>query len=387
MASDQWAAISKDVAEAFWGAPNQRLSKDDKLRWGSKGSKSLDADKGTWHDFEADTGGGVLGLVERELQTDRRGALDWLRDRGLIEDRPAAKRNVGRFKRRSSRPTRQRRTRVERPRAAQKPKPDLKKSDTQNFALKLWKESLPIGENANHPFRRWTTTGDKPGVLHPYCAVPGGIRWSRYRGGAIIAGVFPLKAWGKDGIPKGEPMAVQALGIDQDGQKRCVLGKNKDLRRCSYGPVGEGVFILGDPTSERVNIVEGVADALAVYSREPSAVLATLGSNAKLANMPDVIDWLCTRETWLYPDNDENKASEQGTAALIDCIKVKSPDAKVFLVNPTAEGDDPGEWAKRTPFAEIERYDFEEKKGILFDSGMAWGEADRMAVQHFNGES
>ena len=180
-------------------------------------------------------------------------------------------------------------------------------------------------------------------------------------------------------------MAVQALAIDQNGENRYCLG-NKELRRCSYGPVSAGVFILGEPTSERVNIVEGVADALAVYSREPGAVLATLGSNSKLANMPDVIDWLCTRETWLYPDNDENKASEKGTAALIDCIKVKSPDAKVFLVNPTAEGDDPGEWAKRTPFAEIERYDFEEKKGILFDSGMAWGEADRMAVQHFNGE-
>ena len=26
------------------------------------------------------------------------------------------------------------------------------------------------------------------------------------------------------------------------------------------------------------------------------------------------------------------------------------------------------------------------KSGILFDSGMARGEADRMAVQHFNGE-
>ena len=70
---------------------------------------------------------------------------------------------------------------------------------------------------------------------------------------------------------------------------------------------------------------------------------------------------------------------------LIDCIKVKSPDAKVFLVNPTAEGDDPGEWAKRTPFAEIERYDFEERSGILFDSGLAWGEAKRMAIQFLTG--
>ena len=382
MASDQWAAISKDVAEAFWGAPNQRLSKDDKLRWGSKGSKSLDADKGLWKDFEADTGGGVLDLVELELETDRRGALEWLRDQGLIENRPAAKRNVGRFKGRSSRPARQRRTRVDRPRTAQKPKD----SGTLAWARTLWAQAEAVGNNAEHPFWRWATVGDKPGVLHPYCAVPGGIRWTRYRGGAIAAGVFPLNAWGRDGIPKGEPVAVQALAIDTGGNKRYVLGPNKDLNKCSYGEVSESVFLLGDPTHQRVNIVEGVADALAVYSREPGAVLATLGSNAKLANMPDVIDWLCTRETWLYPDNDENKASEQGTAALIDCIKVKSPDAKVLKVNAKAVGDDPGEWAKRTPFAEIERYDFEEKSGQFYDGGLSWGEADRMAVQTLNGE-
>ena len=114
------------------------------------------------------------------------------------------------------------------------------------------------------------------------------------------------------------------MAIDQDGQKRYALTETKDRDKCNYGPKSAGVFILGDPKSERVNIVEGVADALAVYSREAGAVLATLGSNAKLANMPDVIDWLCTRETWLYPDNDENKAGEKGTAALINAIKIKA---------------------------------------------------------------
>ena len=39
-------AISKDVAVALWGEPNAKRSKGDKLRWGNKGSKSLDADKG-----------------------------------------------------------------------------------------------------------------------------------------------------------------------------------------------------------------------------------------------------------------------------------------------------------------------------------------------------
>ena len=351
----------------------------------SQGKHNIDINDGQWFDFRSGEGGrSQVGLVMNVKGWGKRDAVDWLKGEGVLSESPN-RRTVGRFKRRSSRPTRQHTTRQDRQRAAHKPKSEPKESGTQNFALKLWKESEEIGEAVEHPFRRWTTTGDKPGVLHPYCAVPPAIRWHSGRG-LIVCGVFSLNAWGTDGIPKGEPVAVQLVAIDQNGQKRYVLGKNKDLRRCSYGPVSAGVFILGDPTSERVNIVEGVADALAVYSREPGAVLATLGTSSTLPNKPDVIDWLCTRETWLYPDNDANKASEPGTAALINAIKVKSPDAKVFKVSPRALGDDPGEWAKKTPFAEIERYDLEEKKGILFDSGLSWGESDRMAVQHFNGE-
>ena len=260
-----FAQLMPDVARALLGEPNAKLTKDDNWRYGNKGSLSVDVDKGQWHDFEADTNGGVIALVEAELQTDRRGALDWLKREGYISESP--RRNVNRFKERSARGISKHRARAHRAETATKPKPDKEKSDTQNFALRLWKESLPIGEDAEHPFRCWTTSGDKPGVLHPYCAVPPAIKWTRYRGGAIVAGVFPLSAWGKDGIPESEPVAVQALAIDENGENRYCLGKNKDLRRCSYGPVSAGVFLLGDPNSEQVSIVEGVADALAVYSK------------------------------------------------------------------------------------------------------------------------
>ena len=375
-----FAQLMPDVARALLGEPNPKLTKGDKWRYRNRGSLSVDVKEGRWHDFEAVRGGGVLELVQRELQTDKRGAIQWLRDNGHLPESPP-RRNMGHFKRRSNRPTRQHRAKADRA----KPPAPAKESETALYAKRLWGQSKKIGNNAEHPFRRWTTTGDKPGVLHPYCAVPGGIRWHSGRG-LIVCGIFSLNAWGTDGIPKGDPLAVQAMALDQNGENRYCLGENKDLRRCSYGPVTAGVFILGDPTSERVNIVEGVADALAVYSREPGAVLATLGTSAKLASKEDVIDWLCTRETWLYPDNDENKASEKGTAALIDCIKVKSPDAKVLKVNARAVGDDPGEWAKKTPFADIERYDFEEKSGQFYDGGLSWGEADRIAVQTLNGE-
>jgi hypothetical protein len=55
------------VARELLGAPNERLSKQDKeLRYGTNGSLSIDLDKGTFFDFETNQGGGVLDLIERE---------------------------------------------------------------------------------------------------------------------------------------------------------------------------------------------------------------------------------------------------------------------------------------------------------------------------------
>ena len=340
--------------------------------------------KGHWHDFEADVGGGVLELVEREHQTDRAGAIQWLKDNGHLPESPN-RRNVGRSARRSARPTRQRTTKAERQRTAQKPKPVAEKSETQIFAQKLWAEADPIGELAEaveHPFWMWATTGDKPGVLHPFCRVPPAIRFHRSRG-LIIGGVFSLGAWGKDGKPEGEPVAVQALAIDENGENRYCLGKDK-LRRRSYGPVSAGGFLLGDPNSARVSIVEGVADALAVYSREPGAVLATLGTYSGLIDRAGVINWLCTKQTFLYSDPDS--AGDRGVAALVDSIKSRRADAVVR--HPSPEGryqGDPADWAKDTPFPHIGRYEFSERSGIFHDSGLAWGEADRMAILTFLG--
>ena len=71
------------------------------LRYGSRGSLVVHPQAGTWHDFEADAGGGTLALVEHVLQTDRAGALRWLVDARLIatpsgpDARPAAPRRPG----------------------------------------------------------------------------------------------------------------------------------------------------------------------------------------------------------------------------------------------------------------------------------------------------
>ena len=56
-------------------------------RWGRKGSFRLKLDTGTWSDFEAGEGGGVLALVMREERLDKAGALAWLETQGFLSNR------------------------------------------------------------------------------------------------------------------------------------------------------------------------------------------------------------------------------------------------------------------------------------------------------------
>jgi RecA-family ATPase len=73
------------VARALLGDPNAALSKPRELRFGARGSLSVNLDKGIWHDHEASAGGGVLDLIRRETGAENGAAIEWLRDRGLIE--------------------------------------------------------------------------------------------------------------------------------------------------------------------------------------------------------------------------------------------------------------------------------------------------------------
>ena len=111
MTVTDFAKLMPDVARALLGEP--KLTKGDEWRYRNKGSLSVDVKKGKWRDYEANTRGLVLDLIERECQTDREGAKKWLRDNGYWVGSPIS-RNVGRSARRSSRPTRH--TRAERPR-------------------------------------------------------------------------------------------------------------------------------------------------------------------------------------------------------------------------------------------------------------------------------
>ena len=82
MSGADFAALLPDVARRLLGDP-PRIGADE-WRYGSRGSLAVHPARGTWHDFEADAGGGVLALVQHVNGCDKAGALRYLVDARLI---------------------------------------------------------------------------------------------------------------------------------------------------------------------------------------------------------------------------------------------------------------------------------------------------------------
>lgn len=79
------------VARELLGEPNAKLSKRDELRYGTNGSLSVDLEKNTYFDHEAEHGGGVLDLIKRETGLATRAEqFDWLEKNNLLTQSPAS---------------------------------------------------------------------------------------------------------------------------------------------------------------------------------------------------------------------------------------------------------------------------------------------------------
>ncbi len=72
------------VARELLGDPTEENKTKRQLRFGNRGSMAVDLGKGTWHDHEANKGGGVLDLVREQRSLDKEGAVEWLRERGHL---------------------------------------------------------------------------------------------------------------------------------------------------------------------------------------------------------------------------------------------------------------------------------------------------------------
>lgn len=83
--ASEFARHMEAVARLLLGEPNKHLSRPGvELRYGNKGSISIDLKKKTWFEHGTDKGGGTLDLVvHMGKAADRKGAAEWMRDQGF----------------------------------------------------------------------------------------------------------------------------------------------------------------------------------------------------------------------------------------------------------------------------------------------------------------
>lgn len=96
--ADAFVALIGPVATRLFGAPNKAMSNANELRFGKRGSLSVDLQKGAWFWHGEGKQGGVLDLIAEKEGTDRKGAIDWLKANGFNVpegDRPARAGNGG----------------------------------------------------------------------------------------------------------------------------------------------------------------------------------------------------------------------------------------------------------------------------------------------------
>ena len=77
--------IMGPLARSFFGEPNKAMSSAGELRYGARGSLSIDLINGQWFDHETNEGGGVLDLVTRETRLTGNDRIDWLGSHGFLE--------------------------------------------------------------------------------------------------------------------------------------------------------------------------------------------------------------------------------------------------------------------------------------------------------------
>lgn len=313
-----WNAIAPEVAVCLKGEP--RTKSDKEWRWGTKGSFALYLENGKFSDYENGVTSGVIAMVKHcEGLGSRDEAVQWLRDNDFLPGRRTSP-QPGRTK--------------PQPKAARPIAKPPHNTGQLEYGLTLWNNALPVPAEFEHPVRRWSH-----GLLPSKMPMPHSVRFHA-RKRLVVCCVATFDRW-IDAFPKiPAPQAVHVIAIGSLGEKRTPERWNTVNKR-TYGRVdGCGVFVIGKPDSSNINICEGVNDALAIYEREPGAVIATLTTFSKLTNHPSLIKHIAARNPVIFPDMDE--AGKTATGNLTRALRRAGATVKIRLGR---EGDDPADSA------------------------------------------
>lgn len=261
-----WPGIAGTVARALLGEPSSRTRTE--LRYGRRGSLAVHVDgerAGTWHDFEAGEGGGVLDLVRRERRCDTAAALAWLDVEGFIErgpGRPALARPESRCE----------------PRAVETGNPPGATEDARcEAARRIWKATRPLAGTVAETYL------DARGIGH--VAGAPALRFHPTLTHRNAPGRFPALVAGVQDIISGF-VGIQRTYLAADGSGKAAV----DPVRASLGSPAGGAVRLSEPHDGRLLVGEGIETtaAAALILDWHSGAWATLGtSGLKAVKLPE----------------------------------------------------------------------------------------------------
>ena len=234
--SENTSLNTAELVPRLLGEPNKRLSTRSQLRYGNKGSLSINIDRGIWLDFETGEGGGVLQLVKRLLNCDNREAWQWI-DEGKFSPSPL-------------------------PKSIRPPK------DNSQAAIEIWKTGKPIAGTLAETYLK-----SRGIMLDP---------------GANVLRFIERCPFGRDKLPcmvalyrdifTDEITGIHRTALTQDGQKidRKMLGRSK------YAAIK---LTPDENVTNGLGIAEGIETALTVIQSGWSPVWA-MGSATGISNFP-----------------------------------------------------------------------------------------------------
>ena len=280
------------------------------IRFGTKGSFSVDKNKGTYFDYEDWKGGGLLDMICLfQGYATTKEAIDWLREKGFLNN-----------------------TFVSQPRpASRRPNPP-KSNDSKMFDIgqKIWSESETISFAQSHPVRLWSACRD---LFRSYKDFPNTIRWHAKKRFIVVA-LSPFQDFLSAYPESPKPQQFHLIAINSKGNKRMGFKGNTDKR--TYGRSKSCcVACFGDPRDGSIAIAEGIADALALTHDFPTT-LACLTTFQRIANDSQLVDAISTKQVFLCSDNDQ--AGKQAEQKLI--TELGKRDAETYFI-PEPKSKDP----------------------------------------------
>ena len=353
MTDSTFVTIAPAVCERLLGDPSGRSSRE--WRWGRKGSFRLTLDTGTWNDFEAGEGGGVLTLVMREERLDKTGALAWLEQQGFLRKQDSNPSYPASSTQSRSRPAPGRS--ADQHRNALTP-------EQRNRQTLSWIRSqvLPIADAPDHPVRAWMR---RRNLWRAELPLPPSLRWIPadapvFRGthsgtGAIAFPLAPIGTWRASYPDTPPPTAVQLVCIDDDGERADYENSQGNrVDKPKFGNARRAVWTVGDIRGDSVTVCEGAADALALAARNPEPVIATLTTpRPALAWKSElsVFDFVT-----LWPDMDAE--DERGRRPGLDSVKAlavaRKLDGLTTDVVGVKVGKDAADAAREAPLLDLD---------------------------------